>query len=243
MFQRPRSPMMQPPASAWNTTTSATIHAAMMPLPGFSELQRAASSLIDDVKVQGYNDEQCALLSKRIDRLLRVIRDFGGPQFLDLSELSREPYQIKERFEDENKRAPRFGISGAERRLSMLDNLREEISGLVEETQLRMLSRAVRANQAKDEADRLQMAAQSRELQAAKLELEHLRRAAQSHEEQIMEKNRALQILIDDAQAYQLEITQLEERINALRGDNAVLIQRWLDHMNERANQINSFVN
>ncbi|KAG9102499.1 hypothetical protein FRC06_001946 [Ceratobasidium sp. 370] len=234
--------MMQPPGSAWNTTTSATIQAAMMPLPGFSELQRAASSLIDDVKVQGYDDEQCALLSKRIDRLMRVVRDFGGPQFLDLSELSRELYQIKERFEEENKRPPRFGISGAERRLSVLDNLREEISGLVEESQvrttcLRMLSRAVRANQAKDEAERLQMVAQGRELRAAKEELECLRRAAKSHDELIAEKNRALQLLIEETQVNQLEINQLEERVEVLKKDNKELLQRWLDHMNEAANK------
>ncbi|KAG9080499.1 hypothetical protein FRC06_006504 [Ceratobasidium sp. 370] len=228
---------MQPPGSAWNTTTSATIQAAMMPLPGFSELQRAASSLIDDVKVQGYDDEQCALLSKRIDRLMRVVRDFGGPQFLDLSELSGELYQIKERFEEENKRPPRFGISGAERRLSVLDNLREEISGLVEESQLRMLSRAVRVNQAKDEAERLQMVAQGRELRAAKEELECLRRAAKSHDELIAEKNRALQLLIEETQVNQLEINQLEERVEVLKKDNMELLQRWLDHMNEAANK------
>ncbi|KAG9127121.1 hypothetical protein FRC07_000579 [Ceratobasidium sp. 392] len=249
MFQRPSSPF-NPSNSPWNATTSTSLQAAMIPLPGLTELQRAATSLIDDVKIQGYNDDQCALLSKRIDRLIRVIQDFGGPQYLDLSELVRQLYNIKVRFENENRRPNRFGVSGAERRLSMLDNLREELSGLVEETQLRMLSRAVRVNQAKEETDRQQVLAQSLELQAllkpfyvnqAKVELERLRRAAKNHNQQIEEKNGALQILIDEAQTCQLEIDQLQERNEALKHDNMILLQKWLDHMNKQADGLNRF--
>ncbi|KAG8694426.1 hypothetical protein FRC09_009858 [Ceratobasidium sp. 395] len=210
----------------------------MMPLPGFSELQRAASSLIDDIKIQGYDDDQCALLSKRIQRLLRVVEDFGGPQFVDLSELSRELYDIKARFESEGTRSPRFGMTGAERRLSMLDNLREELSGLAEETQLRMLSRAVRANQAQHNVEQVHTVSQSLELQAARSELEYLRKVVKNREALIAEKDRSLQLLSDELQMCQLEIAQLEERNDTLKKDNGALIHRWLDHMDQQANKM-----
>ncbi|KAG8753737.1 hypothetical protein FRC12_011444 [Ceratobasidium sp. 428] len=223
LVSRPRGPLLQ---------------AAMMPLPGFSELQRAASSLIDDIKIQGYDDDQCALLSKRIQRLLRVIEDFGGPQFVDLSELSRELYDIKARFESESTRSPRFGMSGIERRLATLGNLREELSGLVEETQLRMLSRAVRANQAKHDVEQIHAVSQSLELQAARSELEHLRKLVKNREVLIAEKDRLLQILSDEVQMCQLEIAQLEEMNNTLKKDNGAQIHRWLDHMDQQANKM-----
>ncbi|KAG8764977.1 hypothetical protein FRC12_007743 [Ceratobasidium sp. 428] len=160
---RPRSPLLQ---------------AAMMPLPGFSEPQRAASSLIDDIKIQGYNDDQY--------------------------------------------------------------NLRKELSGLVEETRLRMLSRTVRANHAQHNVEQVHAVSESLELQAARSELEHLRKVVKNREALIAEKDRSLQLLSDELQLCQLEIAQLEERNNTLKDDNGVLLQRWLDYMNERARRTSS---
>jgi autophagy-related protein 16 len=77
------------------------------------------------------------------------------------------------------------------------------------------------------------------ELRQIKDEVERLRRSAKDHNEQIAEKNRALQTLIDDAQTHQLEISQVESRNDELKKDNAGLLQRWLDHMNEAANKMN----
>lgn len=77
------------------------------------------------------------------------------------------------------------------------------------------------------------------ELRQAKDEVERLRKITKDHNEQIAEKNRALQVLIDEAQTHQLELSQIEQRNEELKKDNAGLLQRWLDHMNEAANKMN----
>ncbi|KAG9123440.1 hypothetical protein FRC07_014942 [Ceratobasidium sp. 392] len=86
----------------------------------------------------------------------------------------------------------------------MLDNLRDELSGLVEATQLRMLSQAIRTNQAQEEG---QTITQKSELQATKAELEQVR----AYMAEIKQKNRELQDLMDDAHAHWVEMSLLEE--------------------------------
>lgn len=48
-----------------------------------------------------------------------------------------------------------------------------------------------------------------------------------------------VQNLHDEVLGLTLELNQVEERNKALRGDNASLLQRWLDRMNERADRMN----
>ena len=47
------------------------------------------------------------------------------------------------------------------------------------------------------------------------------------------------QILHDEIATLQLELTQLEERSQALQKDNAVLLQRWLDAKQNEVNLMN----
>ncbi|KAG9075836.1 hypothetical protein FS749_012459, partial [Ceratobasidium sp. UAMH 11750] len=129
--------------SAWRSAVYDPLHAIEIPLPGFAELQHGVRGLIDSVRTQGYNDEQCTLLLTRVERLLDVLQEFSEPQYFDFTEISRKLLEIKEIFENESKRQFRIGILGAEQRQCLLDNLRDEVNGLVEETQLRMLSRSV----------------------------------------------------------------------------------------------------
>ncbi len=48
-----------------------------------------------------------------------------------------------------------------------------------------------------------------------------------------------IQGLHDEVLGLTLELNQVEERSKALRGDNASLLQRWLDRMNEKAERMN----
>ncbi|KAG9103309.1 hypothetical protein FRC06_011445 [Ceratobasidium sp. 370] len=120
---------------------------------------------------------------------------------------------------------------------SQITSLRDELAA-VYKTQGQNAQRLLSMNETlreKEEQTRINL----EELRQVKEEVERLRRAAKDHKEQIEEKNRALQTLIDDAQTYQLEISQVEARNEDLKKDNAGLLQRWLDHMNEAANKMN----
>ncbi|KAI9255130.1 WD40-repeat-containing domain protein [Phascolomyces articulosus] len=57
--------------------------------------------------------------------------------------------------------------------------------------------------------------------------------------EQLREKDIAIQILQDELAAIQLEITTTEERNKKLEKENAQLLQRWLDKMNQEAEKMN----
>ncbi|KAG9128110.1 hypothetical protein FRC07_004726 [Ceratobasidium sp. 392] len=120
---------------------------------------------------------------------------------------------------------------------SQITSLRDELAA-VYKTQGQNAQRLLSMNETlreKEEQTRVNL----EELRQIKDEVERLRRSAKDHKEQIEEKNRALQTLIDDAQTHQLEISQVEARNEELKKDNAGLLQRWLDHMNEAANKMN----
>ncbi|KAG8693815.1 hypothetical protein FRC09_010277 [Ceratobasidium sp. 395] len=120
---------------------------------------------------------------------------------------------------------------------SQITSLRDELAA-VYKTQGQNAQRLLSMNETlreKEEQTRITL----EELRQVKDEVERHRRTAKDHKEQIDEKNRALQTLIDDAQAHQLEISQVEVRNEELKKDNAGLLQRWLDHMNEAANKMN----
>ncbi|KAG8743932.1 hypothetical protein FRC10_011118 [Ceratobasidium sp. 414] len=120
---------------------------------------------------------------------------------------------------------------------SQITSLRDELAA-VYKTQGQNAQRLLSMNETLREKEE-QTRGNLEELRQVKEEVERLRRTAKDHKEQIEEKNRALQTLIDDAQTYQLEISQVEARNEDLKKDNAGLLQRWLDHMNEAANKMN----
>ncbi|CAE6431404.1 unnamed protein product [Rhizoctonia solani] len=120
---------------------------------------------------------------------------------------------------------------------SQITALRDELAA-VYKTQGQNAQRLLSMNETlreKEEQTRLNL----EELRHAKDELERLRKVTKDHKEQIEEKNRALQVLIDEAQTHQLELSQIEQRNEVLKKDNAGLLQRWLDHMNDAANKMN----
>ncbi|KAG9118834.1 hypothetical protein FRC07_006457 [Ceratobasidium sp. 392] len=125
-------------SSIWHSVASTAKSAIRMPLPGFVEIQRTARGLIDDMEIQGYTNEEWVSLTRRVERLLLIIQGFDGPLDLGLSELSRWLHEIKQRLNDENKCVSRFGVSNAERRQRLLDELRNEITERMEEVQFRM---------------------------------------------------------------------------------------------------------
>ncbi|CAE6477726.1 hypothetical protein RSOLAG22IIIB_01267 [Rhizoctonia solani] len=142
--------------------------------------------------------------------------------------------------------APQAGSSGPDNpvRVAYVASLESQITALRDElaavykTQGQNAQRLLSMNETlreKEEQTRLNL----EELRHAKDELERLRKVTKDHKEQIDEKNRALQVLIDEAQTHQLELSQIEQRNEELKKDNAGLLQRWLDHMNDAANKMN----
>ncbi|KAB5593845.1 hypothetical protein CTheo_2697 [Ceratobasidium theobromae] len=120
---------------------------------------------------------------------------------------------------------------------SQITSLRDELAA-VYKTQGQNAQRLLAMNETLREKEE-QTRANLEELRQAKDEVERLRKITKDHNEQIAEKNRALQVLIDEAQTHQLELSQIEQRNEELKKDNAGLLQRWLDHMNEAANKMN----
>ncbi|CAE6462810.1 hypothetical protein RSOLAG1IB_02975 [Rhizoctonia solani AG-1 IB] len=120
---------------------------------------------------------------------------------------------------------------------SQITTLRDELAA-VYKTQGQNAQRLLSMNETlreKEEQTRLNL----EELRHTKDELDRLRKVSKDHKEQIEEKNRLVQVLTDEAQTHQLEMSQIEQRNEELKKDNAGLLQRWLDHMNDAANKMN----
>lgn len=75
----------------------------------------------------------------------------------------------------------------------------------------------------------------------ANLQLEHdkLKRQAEDLGHAVGEKDKGIQILQDELATLSLELSQIEARNEDLKKDNASLLQRWLDRMNEEADKMN----
>jgi len=80
----------------------------------------------------------------------------------------------------------------------------------------------------------------SDELRRAREEITGLRRKVDQHDELMTEKNERLQTLHDEIQALELELNQVTDRNSVLKQDNASLLSRWLDKMNEEAEKMNT---
>ncbi|CAO0791091.1 unnamed protein product [Mucor circinelloides] len=57
--------------------------------------------------------------------------------------------------------------------------------------------------------------------------------------QQLREKDVTIQILQDELTALQLEMVTTEDKINVLRKENAQLLERWINKMNEEADKMN----
>ncbi len=77
------------------------------------------------------------------------------------------------------------------------------------------------------------------QLQQMGTERERLQRALADGRAALAEKDRTITLLQDELNMLNLELGQVEMRNDALRRDNASLLQRWLDRMNAEASGMN----
>ncbi|GAA98839.1 uncharacterized protein L969DRAFT_51222 [Mixia osmundae IAM 14324] len=69
---------------------------------------------------------------------------------------------------------------------------------------------------------------------------DRLKRKAEEARGVTKEREKNIQFLQDELATLQLEYSQLEKRNDALSRDNAALLKRWLDKMNDEANAANA---
>ena len=72
-----------------------------------------------------------------------------------------------------------------------------------------------------------------------KASVNRLSKAREDDFEGKRERERGIENLQDEIQTLKLELSQIEHRNQMLKNDNAVLIQRWLDRMNDEAEKMN----
>ncbi|KAH8916278.1 autophagy protein 16 [Atractiella rhizophila] len=80
---------------------------------------------------------------------------------------------------------------------------------------------------------------QEDELRAVRAELERLRTRCDGLEGKVREKDGYIQKQQDDLTTANLEVDQLQARNEALQEDNATLLKRWLERMNDEASRMN----
>ena len=128
--------------------------------------------------------------------------------------------------------------------LAYIASLEQQLSGLRDEVAL------LYKNQGQNAQRLLLMSESHREKEEearrqseilAKLQLDHekLKRQADDLGHAVGEKDRGIQILQDELATLSLELSQIEARNQDLKKDNASLLQRWLDRMNEEAGKMN----
>ncbi|TKY88161.1 hypothetical protein EX895_002871 [Sporisorium graminicola] len=128
--------------------------------------------------------------------------------------------------------------------LAYITSLEQQLSGLRDEVATlyktqgqnaqRLLLMSESHREKEDEARR-----QSEALAKLQLEHEKLKRQADDLIHAGGEKDRGIQILQDELATLSLELSQIEARNQDLKKDNASLLQRWLDRMNEEAEKMN----
>ncbi|KAF8313368.1 autophagy protein 16-domain-containing protein [Cantharellus anzutake] len=121
---------------------------------------------------------------------------------------------------------------------SQISSLRDEMAA-VYKTQGQNAQRLLSMNETlreKEELARIEAEA----LRKARDEIATSRRKVEQHEEIMLEKDRSVQILNDEIQSLTLELNQVISRNEALKVDNATLLQRWLDRVDEEAQKMNS---
>ncbi|KAI0374346.1 ATG16-domain-containing protein [Pilatotrama ljubarskyi] len=120
---------------------------------------------------------------------------------------------------------------------SQISSLRDELA-TVYKTQGQNAQRLLAMNETlreKEELSRLD----AENLRKARDEIAVLRKKVEQHSELMAEKDRTAQILHDEINTLQLELSQIEERNQTLTRDNAKLLQRWLDAKQAEVNRMN----
>ncbi|KAG8907757.1 hypothetical protein FRB99_002256 [Tulasnella sp. 403] len=121
---------------------------------------------------------------------------------------------------------------------SQISSLRDEMAA-VYKTQGQNAQRLLAMNETLREKEEVSRGAAD-ELRRAKEESVTLRRKVDQHNELMQERDERLQTLHDEIQALELELNQVNERNTQLKLDNASLLSRWLDKMNDEAEKMNS---
>jgi len=121
---------------------------------------------------------------------------------------------------------------------SQISSLRDEMAA-VYKTQGQNAQRLLSMNETLREKEEMTRV-ESENLRHAREELAILRRKVEQHDELMLEKDRGVQVLHDEIQSLNLELNQVTGRNEVLKVDNASLLQRWLDHMNDAASKMNS---
>ncbi|CAD6945268.1 unnamed protein product [Tilletia controversa] len=120
---------------------------------------------------------------------------------------------------------------------SQLISLREELAELYK-TQGQNAQRLLVMNETlreRQDAERLS----TDELRTLREERDRLVRKVQDYAEAMVEKDKSIQVLQDELNTLSLELGQVELRNEHLAKDNAALLQRWLDKVQDEANQLN----
>ncbi|KAH9946841.1 autophagy protein 16-domain-containing protein [Amylocystis lapponica] len=120
---------------------------------------------------------------------------------------------------------------------SQISSLRDELA-TVYKTQGQNAQRLLAMNETLREKEELSRV-DSENLRKTRDELATLRRKVDQHNELMAEKDRTAQILHDEINTLQLELSQIEERNQTLTKDNAKLLQRWLDAKQAEVNKMN----
>ncbi|SNX86670.1 uncharacterized protein MEPE_05379 [Melanopsichium pennsylvanicum] len=118
-----------------------------------------------------------------------------------------------------------------------LNSLRQEVTTLYK-TQGQNAQRLLLMSESHREKEQ-EAHHQSEALAKLQLEYEKLKRQADDLGHALGEKDKGIQILQDELTTLSLELSQIEARNENLKKDNANLLQRWLDRMNEEADKMN----
>ncbi|KDQ19729.1 hypothetical protein BOTBODRAFT_62158 [Botryobasidium botryosum FD-172 SS1] len=121
---------------------------------------------------------------------------------------------------------------------SQISSLRDEMAA-VYKTQGQNAQRLLAMNETLREKEDVARA-EAESLRKAREEISVLRRKVDQHNELMAEKDRGIQVLHDEVQSLNLELNQVTARNEALSIDNASLLQRWLDHVNDAASKMNA---
>ncbi|KAL4243220.1 ATG16 family protein [Abortiporus biennis] len=121
---------------------------------------------------------------------------------------------------------------------SQISSLRDELA-TVYKTQGQNAQRLLAMTETLREKEELSRM-ESENLRKAREEVSVLRRKVDQHNELMAEKDRTAQILHDEINTLQLELSQIEERNQTLTKDNAKLLQRWLDAKQAEVNKMNA---
>ncbi|KZT06796.1 ATG16-domain-containing protein [Laetiporus sulphureus 93-53] len=120
---------------------------------------------------------------------------------------------------------------------SQISSLRDELA-TVYKTQGQNAQRLLAMNETLREKEELARV-ESENFRKAREDIAALRKKVEQHNELMAEKDRTAQILHDEINTLQLELSQIEERNATLTKDNAKLLQRWLDAKQAEVNKMN----